>query len=229
MVNYSTQLVDYYYFINFINTSSETTTGVVYKISLKNDSDECGQRLVIRNGETQEIDLAGNSSRFPNVKVEYSYTKDDKEVTDTKYYWFQSLIKDGDTYTNGVFTPNTSHDTDGDGTPDTTYMAIVIDSIKKDIKNYVNNGYNLDRIKERIPYWCYCKKDDTVKIDNKTVTIKSINDEEGVLSEDFTDEAITNQIKDALKEKLLVIDNNYLDNFGLEVDASTFAFIEKSE
>ena len=61
MVNYSTQLVDYYY---FIKTLPETTTGagVIYKISLKNDSDECGQRLVIRDGETQEIDLAGNST-----------------------------------------------------------------------------------------------------------------------------------------------------------------------
>lgn len=221
MVNYSTQLVDYYYFIN---------TNVIYKISLKNDSDGCGQRLIIRDGETQEIDLARNSSRFPNVKVEYSYTKNGEEVTDTKYYWFQSLIKDGDMYTESDgFTPNPNHDTDGDETPDTTYMAIVIDSIKKDIETYVNNGYNLDRIKERIPYWCYCKKDDIVKIDNKTVTIKSVNDEDDMLSEDFTDEAITNQIKDALKEKLLVIDNNYLENFGLEVDASTFAFIEKSE
>lgn len=218
MVNYSTQLVDYYYFIN--NT-------VVYKISLKNDSDECGQRLVIRDGETQEIDLAENSSRFPNVNIEYTYTRNGEEVTDTKYYWFQSLIKDGDTYTNGVFAPNTDHDTDGDGTPDTTYIAIVIDSIKKDMETYVNNGYNLDRIKERIPYWCYCQQGDTVKIDNKTVTITNVNN--GGMSEIFTDEEITRQIKDALKEKLLVIDNNYLDNFGLEVDASTFAFIEKSE
>lgn len=225
MVNYSTQLVDYYY---FIRTLSETSPGVIYKISLKNDSDECGQRLVIRDSETQEIDLAENSSRFPNVSIEYSYTRNDEEVTDTKYYWFQSLIKDGDTYTNaGVFTPNTDHDTDGDGHADTTYMAIVIDSIKKDIETYVNNGYNLDRIKERIPYWCYCQQGDTVKIDNKTVTITNVNN--GGMSEVFTDEAITNQIKDALKEKLLVIDNNYLDNFGLEVDASTFAFIEKSE
>lgn len=218
MVNYSTQLVDYYYFIN---------NNVVYKISLKNDSDECGQRLVIRDGETQEIDLAENSSRFPNVSIEYSYTKNGEEVTDTKYYWFQSLIKDGDTYTNDVFAPNTDHDTDGDGMPDTTYIAIVIDSIKKDIETYVNNGYNLDRIKERIPYWCYCQQGDTVKIDNKTVTITNVNN--GDMSEIFTDEEITRQIKDALKEKLLVIDNNYLDNFGLEVDASTFAFIEKSE
>ena len=219
MVNYSTQLVDYYYFIN---------NNVVYKISLKNDSDECGQRLVIRDGETQEIDLAGNSSRFPNVSVEYTYTnKNDEEVTDTKYYWFQSLIKDGDTYTNGVFAPNTDHDTDGDGHTDTTYIAIVTDSIKKDIETYVNNGYNLDRIKERIPYWCYCKQGDTVKIDNKTVTVTNVNN--SGMSDIFTDEEITNQIKDALKEKLLVIDNNYLDNFGLEVDASTFAFIEKSE
>lgn len=229
MVNYSTQLVDYYY---FIKTLPETTTGtgVIYKISLKNDSDECGKRLVIRDDETKEIDLAKNSSRFPNVKVEYSYTKNEKEVTDTKYYWFQSLIKDGDTYTEvGGFAPNTEHDTDGNGTKDSTYIAIVTDSIKNDIKTYVNNGYNFDKIKERIPYWCYCKKDDTVKIDNKTVTIKSINGKEGVLSEDFTDEAITNQIKDALKEKLLVIDNNYLDNFGLEVNASKFEFVEKSE
>lgn len=218
MVNYSTQLVDYYYFIN--NT-------VVYKISLKNDSDECGQRLVIRDGETQEIDLAENSSRFPNVNIEYTYTRNGEEVTDTKYYWFQSLIKDGDTYTNGVFAPNTDHDTDGDGDTDTTYIAIVIDSIKKDIETYVNNGYNLDRIKERIPYWCYCQQGDTVKIDNKTVTITNVNN--GGMSEIFTDEEITRQIKDALKEKLLVIDNNYLDNFGLEVDASTFAFIEKTE
>ena len=229
MVNYSTQLVDYYY---FIKTLPETTTGtgVIYKISLKNDSDECGKRLVIRDDETKEIDLAKNSRRFPNVKVEYSYTKNEKEVTDTKYYWFQSLIKDGDTYTEvGGFTPNTEHDTDGNGTKDSTYIAIVTDSIKNDIKTYVNNGYNLDKIKERIPYWCYCQQGDTVKIDNKTVTIKSINGKEGVLSEDFTDEAITNQIKDALKEKLLVIDNNYLDNFGLEVNASKFEFIEKSE
>ena len=218
MVNYSTQLVDYYYFIN--NT-------VVYKISLKNDSDECGQRLVIRNGETQEIDLAENSSRFPNVNIKYTYTKNGEEVTDTKYYWFQSLIKDGDIYTNGVFTPNTDHDTDGDGTPDSTYIAIVIDSIKKDIETYVNNGYNLDRIKERIPYWCYCKQGDTVKIDNKTVTVTNVNN--SGMSGIFTDEEITRQIKEALKEKLLVIDNNYLDNFGLEVDESTFAFIEKSE
>ena len=229
MVNYSTQLVDYYY---FIKTLPETTTGtgVIYKISLKNDSDECGKRLVIRDDETKEIDLAKNSRRFPNVKVEYSYTKNEKEVTDTKYYWFQSLIKDGDTYTEvGGFAPNTEHDTDGNGTKDSTYIAIVTDSIKNDIKTYVNNGYNLDKIKERIPYWCYCQQGDTVKIDNKTVTIKSINGKEGVLSEDFTDEAITNQIKDALKEKLLVIDNNYLDNFGLEVNASKFEFIEKSE
>ena len=225
MVNYSTQLVDYYYFIKKV---SETTPGVVYKISLKNDSDECGQRLVIRNGETQEIDLAGNSSRFPNVNIKYTYTnKNGKEVTDTKYYWFQSLIKDGDTYANGVFTPNTDHDTDGNGDPDTTYMAIVTDSIKKDIETYVNNGYNLDRIKERIPYWCYCKQGDTVKIDNKTVTVTNVNN--SGMSDIFTDEAITKQIKDALKEKLLAIDNNYLHNFGLEVDASTFAFIEKSE
>ena len=218
MVNYSTQLVDYYYFIN---------TNVIYKISLKNDSDECGQRLVIRNGETQEIDLAGNSSRFPNVNIKYTYTnKNGKEVTDTKYYWFQSLIKDGDTYTNGVFAPNTDHDTDGDGQTD-TYMAIVINSIKKDIETYVNNGYNLDKIKERIPYWCYCKQGDTVKIDNKTVTVKNVNN--SGMSDIFTDEEITKQIKDALKEKLLVIDNNYLDNFGLKVDESTFAFIEKSE
>ena len=229
MVNYSTQLVDYYY---FIKTLPETTTGtgVIYKISLKNDSDECGKRLVIRDDETKEIDLAKNSRRFPNVKVEYSYTKNEKEVTDTKYYWFQSLIKDGDTYTEvGGFAPNTEHDTDGNGTKDSTYIAIVTDSIKNDVKTYVNNGYNLDKIKERIPYWCYCQQGDTVKIDNKTVTIKSINGKEGVLSEDFTDEAITNQIKDALKEKLLVIDNNYLDNFGLEVNASKFEFIEKSE
>ena len=218
MVNYSTQLVDYYYFIN---------TNVIYKISLKNDSDECGQRLVIRNGETQEIDLAGNSSRFPNVNIKYTYTnKNGKEVTDTKYYWFQSLIKDGDTYTNGVFAPNTDHDTDGDGQTD-TYMAIVINSIKKDIETYVNNGYNLDKIKERIPYWCYCKQGDTVKIDNKTVTVTNVNN--SGMSDIFTDEEITKQIKDALKEKLLVIDNNYLDNFGLKVDESTFAFIEKSE
>ena len=218
MVNYSTQLVDYYYFIN---------TNVIYKISLKNDSDECGQRLVIRNGETQEIDLAGNSSRFPNVNIKYTYTnKNGKEVTDTKYYWFQSLIKDGDTYTNGVFAPNTDHDTDGDGQTD-TYMAIVINSIKKDIETYVNNGYNLDKIKERIPYWCYCKQGDTVKIDNKTVTVTNVNN--SGMSDIFTDEEITKQIKDALKEKLLVIDNNYLDNFGLEVDESTFAFIEKTE
>lgn len=226
MVNYSTQLVDYYYFIKKV---SENTPGVIYKISLKNDSDECGQRLVIRDGETQEIDLAGNSRRFPNVNIKYTYTKKNGEkVTDTKYYWFQSLIKDGDTYTdaNG-FAPNTDHDTDGNGTPDSTYMAIVIDSIKKDIETYVNNGYNLDRIKERIPYWCYCKQGDTVKIDNKTVTVTNVNN--SGMSDIFTDEEITNQIKDALKEKLLVIDNNYLDNFGLEVDASTFAFIEKSE
>lgn len=229
MVNYSTQLVDYYY---FIKTLPETTTGtgVIYKISLKNDSDECGKRLVIRDDETKEIDLAKNSRRFPNVKVEYSYTKNEKEVTDTKYYWFQSLIKDGDTYTEvGGFAPNTEHDTDGNGTKDSTYITIVTDSIKNDIKTYVNNGYNLDKIKERIPYWCYCQQGDTVKIDNKTVTIKSINGKEGVLSEDFTDEAIANQIKDALKEKLLVIDNNYLDNFGLEVNASKFEFVEKSE
>ena len=49
------------------------------------------------------------------------------------------------------------------------------------------------------------------------------------MSENFTDEKITSQIKDALKEKLLVIDNNYLDNFGLEVNASKFEFVEKSE
>lgn len=226
MVNYSTQLVDYYYFIKKLS-ESETTPGVIYKISLKNDSDGCGQRLVIRDGETQEIDLAENSRRFPNVNVKYSYTKNGEVVTDTKYYWFQSLIKDGDTYTNGVFTPNTDHDTDGDGTPDTTYMAIVINSIKKDIETYVNNGYNLEKIKERIPYWCYCQPDDTVKIDNKTVTITNVNNDD--MSEIFTDEEITKQIKDALKEKLLVIDNNYLDDFGLEVNASTFAFIEKSE
>jgi len=218
MVNYSTQLVDYYYFIN---------KNVIYKINLKNDSDECGQRLVIRDSETQEIDLAGNSSRFPNVNIKYTYTnKNGKEVTDTKYYWFQSLIKDGDTYTNGVFAPNTDHDTDGDGQTD-TYMAIVINSIKKDIETYVNNGYNLDKIKERIPYWCYCKQGDTVKIDNKTVTVTNVNNSN--MSDIFTDEEITKQIKDALKEKLLVIDNNYLDNFGLKVDESTFAFIEKSE
>lgn len=224
MVNYSTQLVDYYY---FIKTVSQTTPGVVYKISLKNDSDGCGQRLVIRDSETQEIDLAGNSIRFPNVNIEYTYTRNGEEVTDTKYYWFQSLIKDGDTYTEGVFTPNTDHDTDGDGDTDSTYMAIVSDSIKKDIDTYVKNGYNLDRIKERIPYWCYCQQGDTVKIDNKTVTITNVNN--GGMSEIFTDEEITTQIKDALKEKLLVIDNNYLDDFGLKVDETTFAFIEKSE
>lgn len=224
MVNYSTQLVDYYY---FIKTVSQTTPGVVYKISLKNDSDGCGQRLVIRDSETQEIDLEENSGRFPNVNIKYTYTKNGKEVTDTKYYWFQSLIKDGDTYTEGVFAPNTDHDTDGDDTKDSTYMAIVSDSIKKDVETYVNNGYNLDRIKERIPYWCYCKQGDTVKIDNKTVTVTEVNNDG--MSDFFTDEEITKQIKKALKEKLLVIDNNYLDNFGLEVDESTFAFIEKSE
>lgn len=218
MVNYSTQLVDYYYFIN---------NDVIYKISLKNDSDECGKRLVIRDDETKEIDLAKNSTRFPNVKVEYSYTKNEKEVTDTKYYWFQSLIKDGDTYTEvGGFAPNTEHDTDGNGTKDSTYIAIVTDSIENDIKTYVNNGYNLDKIKERIPYWCYCQQGDTVKIDNKTVTITNVNN--GGMSENFTDEKITSQIKDALKEKLLVIDNNYLDNFGLEVNASKFEFVEKA-
>ena len=82
---YPKPLQNYFYFIN--NT-------VVYDIMTSNDKDKCGEQLM------KETD-AENAVIFPVVQVKTNPRKSDgtfdTTVTNIHYFWYQYLIKDGDT------------------------------------------------------------------------------------------------------------------------------------
>jgi len=208
MVNYSSNLIDYYYFLN---------QSIIYRISTTNDGDRCGKKIVKR-GADGNIDFEANSF-FPNIKVEYKIKPEDTE-TNTKYYWYQSLIKDGDSYTEGEgFKPNTSCDIDGDGTAGGSYKNIIINSIKEDIERYAVNGLTLQQIKDRIPFWCYSNVGDTVKINGYDVTIVSIVNYD--MSTIFTDDNIQEMIDEAIMEQIRKYGDSLLKKYNKRVEALT--------
>lgn len=197
---YPKPLQNYFYFIN--NT-------VVYDIMTSNDKDKCGKQLM------KETD-AENAVIFPVVQVKTNPRKSDgtfdTTVTNIHYFWYQYLIKDGDTYDGTTFTM-TSHDTENQSA---TYLDVVKEGVNADIETMVAKGYTLDAIKGNLPWWAYAKATDIVNINGKLEQVT-----ENEFSADFSDENITKQIMAKVDEMILAYANDKLKKQGKKYCADT--------
>lgn len=191
---YPKPLQNYFYFIN---------NSTVFDIATSNDKDECGQQLM------KDTD-AENAEVFPVIVVETNPKKDDgtydTETTNTYYFWYQYLIKDGDKYENSTFVMYT-HDSDN---PDGDYIDVVKNSANEDIEALAAKGYTLEAIKANLPWWVYAQVGNIVTINGKQEKVKK-ND----FSSDFGDSAITTLIYDKLNAMVASYANEKLKKHGL--------------
>ena len=196
---YPKPLQNYFYFIK---------DKVVYDIMTSNDKDECGQQLM------KETD-AENASVFPVIVVKTNPRKKDgtydTSVTNVYYFWYQYLIKDGDTYDNGTFTM-TSHDSSN---PDATYIDVVKDGVNADIDTMVAKGYTLDAIKGSLPWWTYAQTESIVNINGNLEKVSENN-----FAEDFSDTIINEQIMAKTDEMILAYANEKLKKHNKKYCAS---------
>lgn len=201
---YPKPLQNYFYFIN--NT-------VVYDIMTSNDKDECGQQLVKDNE-------ADNADIFPVVVVKTNPRKNDgtydTSVTNVYYFWYQYLIKDGDTYDGTTFTM-TSHDSSN---PNATYLDVVKDGVNADIDAMVAKGYTLDAIKGGLPWWTYAQTDAIVNINGNLEKVT-----ENEFAEDFNDTKINTAIHDKINEMVADYANEKLKKHGLVLKNCSPKFI----
>lgn len=216
MITSSNTLKKYFYFVN---------NGIIYNISSINDNDKCGKAYVIFTTDG-EFDYEKNSKIFPNIKIDYNYKdRTDNVIKGTKYYWFQNLIKKGDTVTgegeNVRFEPNKQHDTDGNGEKDVTYLDIIKDDILNEISNYAKRNFSVDSIKSRLPIYATIKKGEQTILDGKNVTITGITEGFGGEAEGLNDEYISNLVEKNIETRIFNYGNSLLKQLNKEIDVLT--------
>ena len=216
MITSSNTLKKYFYFVN---------NGIIYNISSINDNDKCGKAYVIFTTDG-EIDYEKNSKIFPNIKIDYNYKdRTNNVIKGTKYYWFQNLIKKGDTVTgegeNVRFEPNKQHDTDGNGEKDVTYLDIIKDDILNEISNYAKRNFSVDSIKSRLPIYATIKKGEQTILDGKNVTITGITEGFGGEAEGLNDEYISNLVEKNIETRIFNYGNSLLKQLNKEIDVLT--------
>lgn len=220
MIKPTNNLKEYFYFVN---------NGVIYNISQINDKDECGKSYILYTIDG-EIDYEKNSKIFPNIKIDYKYKdKNGNDITGTKYYWFQNLIKKGDTVTGDgedvKFETNKQHDTDGDGKKDVEYLDIIKDDILNEISKYIKRNLrnlSVDAIKSKLPIYATVKEGEQINLDGKNVTITSITEGFGGEAEVFTDDYISNLMEEHIKNNILNYGNSLVKQINKEIDELTF-------
>lgn len=220
MIKPTNNLKEYFYFVN---------NGVIYNISQINDNDECGKSYILYTIDG-EIDYEKNSKIFPNIKIDYKYKdKNGNDITGTKYYWFQNLIKKGDTVTGDgedvKFETNKQHDTDGDGKKDVEYLDIIKDDILNEISKYIKRNLrnlSVDAIKSKLPIYATVKEGEEINLDGKNVTITGITEGFGGEAEVFTDDYISNLMEEHIKNNILNYGNSLLKQINKEIDELTF-------
>ena len=216
MITSSNTLKKYFYFVN---------NGIIYNISSINDNDKCGRVYVIFTTDG-EIDYERNSKIVPNIKIDYNYKdRTNNVIKGTKYYWFQNLIKKGDTVTgedeNVRFEPNKQHDTDGNGEKDVTYLDIIKDDILNEISNYAKRNFSVDSIKSRLPIYATIKKGEQTILDGKNVTITGITEGFGGEAEGLNDEYISNLVEKNIETRIFNYGNSLLKQLNKEIDKIT--------
>lgn len=194
----------YYYYVN---------DSIVYKISLIQDDDNCGQQLVITD-ENGKVDHDANAKVFPCITIDYSYKDSEgNEQQGTRYYFFQDLVRVGDTYADGKFSPNRNHDSNYHGSDDTdkdvSYMTVIQEAIDDSIKSWAYQGATIERIKKQLPYYAVAKVGDTFKVDYyNTATVTSVSN--NGMTEHFSDENIWGLWLETLNSQLTKYANNKL-------------------
>ena len=159
-----------------------------------------------------------------------SYVAEYKDRTNnvikgTKYYWFQNLIKKGDTVTgedeNVRFEPNKQHDTDGNREKHVTYLDIIKDDILNEISNYAKRNFSVDSIKSRLPIYATIKKGEQTILDGKNVTITGITEGFGGEAEGLNDEYISNLVEKNIETRIFNYGNSLLKQLNKEIDKIT--------
>lgn len=229
MIKPSDSLALYWYFL------TNKTSGTIYKVSFNQDKDQCGMTPLKTKDNTDDWDKIDNfddnpnppynpnKDIFPNVLIEYkyeyvvwelsedgeTYVKKSEWRNGRRYYWFQSVIKSGDTYSGSKFEVNKQRDSDDSGAKDTSYADLVIYSIKEDIRKWVSSGYDIDMIKDRIPVWAKAKVNDEYEIGGNHTIVTGVQNNMGA---DFPSSFDDNNLMDFIYECIQEDSIKYMDN-----------------
>lgn len=107
--------------------------------------------------KTNELNNTKNSEIFPGIKVTYTKQGEDSNETEDAYYYFQSLIADGDDFKND--TGFKKHTTENGQEVVLNYIPFFKKSVENDIKAAIKKGYNVKQIMQSLPHYCFNPQD----------------------------------------------------------------------
>ena len=250
MITPKTTLKNPYYFFN---------EKVLYEIRDVNDNDECGVHKVfyvteekeVKKGEvyydehgnkvvaeeagtvqasTNVIDDEASLAIFPGFYVQYNVVSEEL-YNQKKYYWLQDMIADGDTIDeNGKFLINANHGAEEGQTEPVTYLSRFMDSVNKDLEYYIEQGYSIDEIKQRLPYYVFehdeneeilinGKKATSVQVDSSFFTpikeddiLESAYEVINKQAMDFADSKLKQYGKKVIRENVVWVDESKVED-----------------
>lgn len=144
MVKYTTTLTPSYYSIS---------DGIIYNISNVSDGDVHTKKLPVEKQE--EI--------FPHVKVTYT---NEENQTKTQVYWYKSLVRVGDKYSDANFTPEDCRGRN--------YKEVIENDMYELTSSLIADGYSDEYIKNVLPEWASFAKNKKYKIEGVYGTVEKV-------------------------------------------------------
>lgn len=214
-----TTLEDKYYFFN-PKTTEQADSHILYKISTDQDADNCGEKLVEKNGCA--IDYATNSTKFPCIVWGLP-----APVNKNLYFFFQDYIQVGDTFENGKFKQYKDHD-DDDENNQGSYVLTAIDEYTKLAKKKFANGYTIQQVKKLIPDVLKYGSDDLYTYNGMQTLINISEGHEGDLPINvamsdvkLSDDKLKEIMVEAYNEKLISYANKLLSTNGFKLNTES--------